>query len=88
MEESVSLTGRIMSIRSAGAKLIFLDLHEDNRKIQVFATAANYEGDFDLLSSTLKNGDIIGLEGVPGRTKPGELSIRPKTIVSLSYCLH
>jgi lysyl-tRNA synthetase class II len=28
--ENVSLTGRIMSLRSAGAKLMFIDLHEDN----------------------------------------------------------
>jgi lysyl-tRNA synthetase class 2 len=54
----------------------------------VFATAANYVGDFEQLTHTLKNGDIIGLEGVPGRTKTGELSVRPKSIVSLSYCLH
>lgn len=77
-----------MSLRAAGAKLIFIDLHEDNKKVQVFATAANYEGDFDLLAGSLKNGDIIGVEGVPGRTKTGEISIRPKTLTSLSYCLH
>jgi len=29
----VSLTGRIMGLRSSGAKLIFIDLHEDNSKI-------------------------------------------------------
>lgn len=40
------------------------------------------------MTHTLKNGDIIGIEGVPGRTKTGELSVRPKSIVSLSYCLH
>jgi len=77
-----------MSIRASGAKLIFIDLHEDNKKVQVFATAANYEGDFETLGHSLKNGDIIGLSGVPGRTKTGEISIRPKTITSLSYCLH
>lgn len=77
-----------MSIRQSGAKLIFIDLHEDNHKVQIFATAANYEGDFEQLSHTLKNGDIIGLEGVAGRTKTGEISIRPKRIEQLSYCLH
>jgi lysyl-tRNA synthetase class 2 len=49
--------------------------------------AANYEGNFDDLS-TIKRGDIIGVVGNPGRSKTGELSIRPKTIESLSYCLH
>ena len=87
-DQSKAITGRIMSIRASGAKLIFIDLHEDSKKVQVFATAANYNGDFESLAHSLKNGDIIGLEGVPGRTKTGEISIRPTTITSLSYCLH
>jgi lysyl-tRNA synthetase, class II len=31
---------------------------------------------------------MIGVEGVPGRSKTGELSIRPIRITSLSYCMH
>lgn len=87
-DQSKAITGRIMSIRASGAKLIFIDLHEDSKKVQVFATAANYNGDFESLAHSLKNGDIIGLEGVPGRTKTGEISIRPTIIIPLSYCLH
>jgi len=53
------------------------------------ATAANYKDeDFDNLSTRIKRGDIIGVVGQPGRSKTGELSIRPSSIVSLSYCLH
>jgi len=87
-ENKLAITGRIMGLRSSGAKLIFIDLCEDNSKIQVFATAANYSEDFDLLHRTLRYGDIIGVEGHVGRTKTGELSIRPTRIESLSYCLH
>ena len=87
-DQKVSLTGRIMTLRTSGAKLIFIDLFEDNNKIQVFANAANYDGDFDFLHTTLKRGDIIGITGVPGRTKTGELSVRPNKIEPLSYCLH
>jgi lysyl-tRNA synthetase class II len=29
-EESIALSGRVMSIRAAGSKLIFLDLHGDD----------------------------------------------------------
>jgi len=87
-DATVAVTGRIMGIRGSGSKLIFIDLSEDNEKIQVFATAANYKEDFDLLNRTLRYGDIIGLEGQPGRTKTGELSVRPTRIQSLSYCLH
>jgi len=54
----------------------------------VFATAANYKEDFDILHHNLKIGDIIGVEGQPGRTKTGELSVRPTRIQSLAYCLH
>jgi len=87
-DTKVALTGRIMGLRNQGAKLLFIDLHEDGAKVQVFATAANYEADFDGLSKVLKYGDIIGVEGNPGKTKTGELSIRPSKIESLSYCLH
>lgn len=52
------------------------------------ANATNYLGDFDELITTLKRGDIIGVEGNPGRSNTGELSIRPSKITSLSYCLH
>jgi lysyl-tRNA synthetase class 2 len=88
-DETAAITGRVMSIRAAGSKLIFIDLQGDDHKVQVFANAANYAGsDFDQLLTRIKRGDIIGVEGCPGRTKTGELSIRPTKIISLSYCLH
>ena len=86
--EVVSVTGRIMMLRPSGAKLIFIDLVEDQMKVQIFANASNYEGDFEFLHKTLKRGDLIGVKGVPGRTKTGELSIRPIHIEPLSYCMH
>ena len=54
------------------------------------ANAAQYTKDepFEELHSRLKRGDIIGVEGVPGRSKTGELSVRPERITSLSYCMH
>lgn len=87
-DSKVALTGRIMGLRISGAKLIFIDIEEDNSKLQVFATAQNYEGDFEFLHKTLRYGDIIGVEGYPGKTNTGELSVRPSNIESLSYCLH
>eukprot|EP00347_Sterkiella_histriomuscorum_P007826 403347417 len=88
-DATVAVAGRVMSIRNAGQKLIFIDLHGDEHKIQVFANATNYTAEgFDQLLHTIKRGDIIGVEGQPGRTKTGELSVRPTKITSLSYCLH
>ena len=77
-----------MSIRAAGAKLIFIDLHGDDSKVQVMATANNFEGNFEFLHEALRRGDIIGVVGVPGCSKTGELSIRPTKIELLSYCFH
>ena len=44
---NVLLTGRVITIRSAGPKLVFIDIQGDDAKVQVMATAANYVGDFD-----------------------------------------
>ena len=40
------------------------------------------------MHTAIRRGDIIGVEGVCGRSKTGELSIRPDNIELLSYCLH
>lgn len=85
---TVALTGRIMAIRGAGASLIFIDLEGDGAKVQVLAQADYYQGEFTMLHSSLRRGDIIGVEGCPGRSKTNELSVRPSKIVSLSYCMH
>ena len=77
-----------MSIREASAKLVFIDLHGDDGKVQVLATANAYKGDFEAVRLALRRGDIIGVVGVPGRANKGELSIRPTEITILSYCLH
>ncbi|KAI4465614.1 lysyl-trna synthetase [Holotrichia oblita] len=88
--EVVTVAGRIHSMRESGAKLIFYDLRGEGLKVQVMATAKNYinEERFKNDTDKLRRGDIIGIEGVPTRTKKGELSIRPITIKLLSPCLH
>ena len=88
LDEKVSVSGRIYSKRSSGAKLIFYDLHSDNSKIQIMAQfqfATDYS--FDQVHSMLRRGDIVGVEGYPGRTKKGELSIFPSNLILLSPCL-
>ena len=88
LEEVVKVTGRVLNMRAASNKLIFIDLEGDSVKIQIFATADAYKADWNVLRESVKRGDIIGVEGFPGRTKTGELSVRPVAITQLSYCLH
>ena len=38
--------------------------------------------------ASVKRGDIIGVEGLPGKSKKGELSIFPRKLCVLSPCLH
>ncbi|CAH2104492.1 unnamed protein product [Euphydryas editha] len=87
---TLSVAGRIHSIRESGAKLIFYDLRGEGVKLQVMANAKMYETEDKFASDTdkLRRGDIIGCVGHPGKTKKGELSIIPKTVKLLSPCLH
>lgn len=79
---SVDVAGRVLSIRSAGSKLIFYDLSSEGVKIQVRATAGEYDSEeaFAAENAHIRRGDIIGIKGVPGRTKRGELSIIPSNV--------
>ena len=54
------------------------------------ANSRNYksEEEFVHINNKLRRGDIIGVEGNPGKTKKGELSIIPQEITLLSPCLH
>ncbi|XP_053402487.1 lysine--tRNA ligase-like isoform X2 [Mercenaria mercenaria] len=89
-DTTVSVSGRIHSRRESGAKLLFYDLRAEAVKIQIMANAKYYgsEDDFANMIEKVKRGDIVGVEGMPGKTKKGELSIIPKRIVLLSPCLH
>ncbi|XP_055308674.1 lysine--tRNA ligase-like [Sitodiplosis mosellana] len=83
LDVTVSVAGRIHSIRNSGAKLIFYDLRGEGVKIQVMANARGYVNEDEYAADTnkIKRGDIIGIEGSPGKTKKGELSIIPKKVI-------
>lgn len=57
---------------------------------QVLANLKFYgeEASFLTECDKIRRGDIIGVRGVPTRSKAGELSIRPLSITVLSPCLH
>jgi len=88
-DKLVTVSGRILSKRTAGTKLIFYDLRAESVKIQVMANAKHYESmeGFEKTIEKLKRGDVIGIKGKPGKSKLGELSIVPVSITLLSPCL-
>jgi lysyl-tRNA synthetase class 2 len=87
-DQVVTVAGRIHNKRAAGAKLRFYDLHGDGVKIQIMAAAQDNEGeDYTEIHDLLRRGDVVGVSGVPGKTKRGELSIFPKKVTLLSPCL-
>lgn len=93
--ENVAVTGRVFSIRSSGHSLIFYDIIQDNQRLQVYCNAQFHKGakSFQETHEHVRRGDIIGINGLPGRTSgkkegEGELSIQASDILQLSYCLH
>lgn len=88
--EPLSIAGRVHAIRESGAKLIFYDVRGEGVKLQVMANVRSYASEEAFYADTAKirRGDIIGVQGVPGKTKKGELSVMPTSLVLLSPCLH
>uniref|UniRef100_UPI00398F22CA lysine--tRNA ligase isoform X2 n=1 Tax=Pristiophorus japonicus TaxID=55135 RepID=UPI00398F22CA len=87
---TLSVAGRVHAKRTSGTKLIFYDLRGEGVKLQVMANSKNYnsEEEFIKVNNKLRRGDIIGVQGNPGKTKKGELSIIPNEMKLLSPCLH
>jgi len=75
--EIVKLSGRIFSIRLSGKKLRFIDLHQNESRVQIKADSREYGGAFETDFDVVRRGDIVGVTGYPCRTKMGELSIVP-----------
>ncbi len=71
------LAGRVMARRDMG-KLVFLDLVDRSGRIQLFCQPAEI-GELDV-----SLGDVIGVEGVPMRTRRGEPSLRVRSIELLA----
>uniref|UniRef100_A0AAV1TDN7 Lysine--tRNA ligase n=1 Tax=Peronospora matthiolae TaxID=2874970 RepID=A0AAV1TDN7_9STRA len=86
----VSIAGRLHSKRASGAKLVFYDLRADGKKLQIMSDIGSYssESAFLKIHSILRRGDIVGVEGHPGKSKKGELSIFPQQVTLLSPCMH
>jgi lysyl-tRNA synthetase class 2 len=70
---------------------MFYDLHAEGLKVQIMSDLSRYEGGeeaFREIHTLIKRGDLVGVTGVPGKSKKGELSIFPQSITLLSPCFH
>lgn len=86
----MTLAGRITNIRAAGKSLVFYDIAGDGKRLQVFCTSGNHKGQksFEETHRVFRRGDIIGVIGMPGKTKTDEFSIAAIDVKLLSPCLH
>jgi len=75
----------MISVRRHG-NLIFYDLIDNGAKIQV-AVSKDKTKNFDFAKEYIQRGDIVGCEGVVGRTVRGELTIFCESIELLSKAL-
>ncbi|DBA04285.1 TPA: hypothetical protein N0F65_002047 [Lagenidium giganteum] len=99
VDEPVMLAGRIVSIREASKKLVFLDIQSNGHSVQVLSELKHFEGsdaatdadavkdEFRKVHESLRRGDIIGVRGFPGKSGKGELSIIPRQVEVLAPCI-
>ncbi|KAK2787039.1 hypothetical protein FQN53_005739 [Emmonsiellopsis sp. PD_33] len=94
-QDSVVMYGRIQSQRIAGSKLMFLDLVQNGRKVQVLCNQRHFDAlgvtpeKFKAFYHLLRRGDVFSVTGKPHRTGRGELSISATELPKLiSPCLH
>jgi lysyl-tRNA synthetase class 2 len=83
----VQVAGRLHNIRASSKNLVFYDLHGEGIKIQIMAAAQDSKRDFQQVHENLQRGDIVGVIGIPGKSKRGELSIFPHDVILLTPCL-
>ncbi|KAJ1996603.1 lysyl-tRNA synthetase, partial [Coemansia thaxteri] len=86
-EVEVTLAGRIHNMRASSHKLRFYDLHAEDTKVQIMASAKDSERDFVTVHDAFRRGDIVGVRGYPGVSNRGELSIFPRDVTLLAPCL-
>ena len=89
-----TIHARIVSIRTSGNKLAFLQLEQDGDKLQAILSYGDMQDEsdpakFKSLIGVLGRGDIVAIQGVIDQTTSGETSIRcTKLPELLAPCLH
>lgn len=83
-EDVVQSAGRVVGIREYG-KLFFFGMESDDVCMQL--VVCNGGSEMHKVASLLRRGDIVGFQGVCGRTRSGEPSVFANELRLLAPCL-
>jgi lysyl-tRNA synthetase class 2 len=82
----VTIAGRLLSLREMG-KTAFGHLQDGSGRIQVYLRRDSLGEELFALIKLLDLGDILGVQGVPFRTRTGEITVRAETLTILCKSL-
>ena len=85
-EHHVRLVGRVALVRDHGG-VVFLTLQQDGGRLQVMVERSRAGCDGVEVARRLERGDVIGVEGVIGTSRSGELSVLAAAPVLLAPSL-
>ncbi len=85
--ETISLSGRVTSVRQHGGS-VFIDLFDSGEKAQCFISKGEIgEEQFKMLLDTLDIGDFAQMKGLPFYTKRGSFALKVKEWLILTKSL-
>jgi lysyl-tRNA synthetase class 2 len=84
--ETIRVAGRVFTRRDMG-KTIFAHLNDRSGRIQIYLKKDELGDAFALFQNNVDLGDIVGAEGIPFRTRTGEITVQVKTWTLLSKAL-
>lgn len=83
-EDSVTVAGRVMSVRNNG---MFIDLRDATGRVQLFSHKQDMPAEELEKLKSIDIGDIIGATGIVRRTPRGELTVNAKSVTMLTKTL-
>ena len=93
----LTVQGRLVKKREAGSKLVFYGVRDGTGELQVLVSASNLEAgqektaaerEMEVARRLFHRGDIAEVEGFPGRTATGEVSVFATRMRMLAPCIH
>jgi lysyl-tRNA synthetase class 2 len=83
-----AIMGRVMLLRTAGKKLIFMTVMSNGVEVQFLINLMFYKSseEFLYILKEIKRGDIVGGKGHPGRSKTGEKSLYVTQLIRCAPC--